>query len=178
MSPPSCRLFSLAQGTDACFKTNNINAGTNSCHSQKSCKDVSDSTIGNDSCHGLFGFACHSVQNSNIHDGSCRCDDAYCCDNVKNSIIGKGSCNDGRVHGSRQCANGKENPNRNCDTSCGGLENKKIGNNSCNNGKNSNGGVCYQCKHNVPDNACNEGSTDDLTDGYCNYCVENPSSEK
>ena len=173
MSPPSCRLFSLAQGVDACFNTNNINAGTSSCHGYKACRDVSDSTIGNDSCHGPF--ACTSLQSSTIHDGSCRCDDGDCCDKVKNSIIGKGSCNDGRVHGSRQCANGKENPNRNCDTSCGGLENKKIGNNSCNNGENSNGydGVCYQCKHNVPDNACNTGITDDMDPitGYCNYCL-------
>ena len=76
MSPPSCRLFSLAQGYDACFNTNNINAGTSSCHGDRSCKDVSDSTIGNDSCHGLLN-ACNSVQNSTIHDGSCRCDDGY-----------------------------------------------------------------------------------------------------
>jgi len=136
-------------GRDACFKTNNINAGTSSCHGKKSCAYVSDSTIGNDSCQGLF--ACYSVQNSTIHDGSCRCHD--CCEDVKNSIIGKGSCNDG-------------------DTNCAGLENKKIGNNSCNNGGNINGGVCNQCKHNVPDNACNTGITDDMDiNGYCNYCL-------
>ena len=170
MSPPSCRLFSLAQGKDACFKTNNINAGTSSCHGNRSCRGVSDSTIGNDSCHGLVN-ACNSVQNSTIHDESCRCDDGYwghCCEDVKNSIIGKGSCNDDRV----QRENHPVCTGTNCDTSCAGLENKKIGNNSCNNGKNSNGGVCYQCKHNVPDNACNTGITDDMdSNGYCNYCL-------
>ena len=167
MSPPSCRLFSLAQGTDACFKTNNINAGTNSCHSQKSCKDVSDSTIGNDSCHGYR--SCTSLKSSTIHDGSCRCDDGHCCEDVKNSIIGKGSCTDGRHR------NYDYDPlctGTNCNTACAGLENKKIENNSCNNGKNTNGGVCYQCKHNVPDNACNTGITDDMdSNGYCNYCL-------
>ena len=160
MSPPSCRLFSLAQGKDACFKTNNINAGTNSCHKYKACRDVSDSTIGNDSCHGPF--ACTSLQSSTIHDGSCRCDDGNCCVDVKNSIIGKGSCNDDRV----QRENHPVCTGTNCDTSCAGLENKKIGNNSCN-GTN----VCYKCKHDVPDNACNQGITDDMTNGKCNYCL-------
>jgi len=165
-------------GENACFKTKNINAGTSSCHSYQSCKQVSDSTIGNDSCHGTNscisvqrstihdgschgGYSCHaanSVQNSTIHDGSCRCDDGVCCKDVKNSIIGKGSCTGTTSY-----------------TSCAGLENIKIGNNSCNGGSVYNtDGVCYQCKHDVPDNACNWGITDDLTNGYCNYCGEKP----
>ena len=33
--------------------------------------------------------------------------------------------------------------------------------------------VCYRCKHNnVPDNACNQGITADMMDGYCSYCGE------
>merc|ERR1711865_981882 len=93
-------------GNDACFKTNNINVGTSSCHGIKACAYVkSDSTIGNDSCHG--------------------------------------------------------------DYSCEYVKNKKIGNNSCNGYKN-----CKECKHNVPDNACNTGITDDMDiHGYCNYCL-------
>ena len=167
MSPPSCRLFSHAQGENACFKTKNINAGTSSCHSYQSCKQVSDSTIGNDSCHGTNscisvqrstihdgschgGYSCHaanSVQNSTIHDGSCRCDDGHCCAEMQNSIIGKGSCSGGS-------------------SSCEYVVNVKIGSNSCNGKK-----VCYKCKHNVPDNACNQGITDDVdSNGYCNYC--------
>ena len=90
MSPPSCHLFSLAQGDDACFKTNNINAGTNSCHGHNSCKDVSDSTIANDSCHGQG--SCEDVSDSTIANDSCHGD--YSCEAVKNSIIGTGSCND------------------------------------------------------------------------------------
>merc|ERR1711865_895674 len=151
-------------GYDACFNTNNINAGTSSCHGGGACKHASDSTIHNESCHGVD--SCHSVQNSTIHDGSCRCDDGKdveCCEKVKNSIIGKGSCNGGgnRKNGAIRAS------------SCYGLENKKIGNNSCNsNGKDTYDGVCYQCKHNVPDNACNQGITDDMdSKGYCNYCL-------
>ena len=150
MSPPSCRLFSLAQGIDACFKTNNVNIGTNSCHGNYSCKDVSDSTIGNDSCQSWHG-SCGSVQNSVIHDGSCQGD--YSCYGVKYATIGKGSCNAGS--------------DRNY-SSCDDLvDNVKIGNNSCNGHK-----VCYECKHNVPDNACNQWITDDIDIyGYCNYCL-------
>jgi len=148
----------------ACFKTNNIEVGDSSCHGKYSCQTVSDSTIDNVSCHG--NTACQSVQNSVIHKGSCQgektcvgvknstihdysCNDRFSCRYVKNSIIGKGSCS------SADSADG----------SCAWSENVKIGNNSCNGG-----GVCYNCKHNVPDNACNQGSTDDMTDGYCNYC--------
>merc|ERR1711865_45196 len=126
----------------ACFKTNNIEVGDSSCHGKYSCQTVSDSTIDNVSCHG--NTACQSVQNSVIHKGSCQGEKT--CRNVKNSIIGKGSC----IGGGH---------------SCGASENVKIGNNSCNGGR-----VCYNCKYNVPDNACNQGSTDDMTDGYCNYC--------
>jgi len=132
-------------GKDACFKTNNINAGTNSCHGSMPCKHASDSTIGNDSCHGTM--ACKSVQNSTIANDSCQGD--YSCEDVKNSIIGTGSCTG----------------------SCYALENIKIGNNSCNGGSVYTGGVCYQCKHDVPDNACNQGITDDMdSNGFCNYC--------
>jgi len=133
-------------GKDACFKTNNINAGTNSCHGSMPCKHASDSTIGNDSCHGTM--ACKSVQNSTIANDSCQGD--YSCEDVKNSIIGTGSCTG----------------------SCYALENIKIGNNSCNGGSVLyTGGVCYQCKHDVPDNACNQGITDDMdSNGFCNYC--------
>ena len=155
MSPPSCRLFSLAQGKDACFKTNNINVGTSSCNGQKSCREVSDSTIANDLCHG--NNACKFVQNSIIHDGSCH--GLNTCEAVKNSIIGKGSCTGPRY-------------NDDYDYSCGGLENITIGNNSCNGGSVYKRGLCYQCKHNVPDNACNEGITDDMDiHGNCNYCL-------
>jgi len=133
-------------GQDACFKTNNINAGTNSCHGSMPCKHASDSTIGNDSCHGTM--ACKSVQNSTIANDSCQGD--YSCEDVKNSIIGTGSCTG----------------------SCYALENIKIGNNSCNGGSVYTGGVCYQCKHDVPDNACNQGVTDDMDiNGFCNYCM-------
>jgi len=136
-------------GQDACFHTSNINVGTSSCHGESACKFVSDSTIGNDSCQGLF--ACHFLQNSTIHDGSCRCTD--CCEEVKNSIIGKGSCND---------ENGEHGY-----SSCFASENITIGNNSCNGHK-----VCRLCKHDVPDNACNTGITDDMdSSGYCNYCM-------
>merc|ERR1711865_400743 len=138
-------------GKDACFKTNNINAGTSSCHGIKSCEKVSDSTIGNHSC--LSGLACQSVQNSIIHVGSCHCDDGHCCYGVQNATIGKGSCNTGSSNGQYAY-------------SCDYVVNVKIGNNSCN-GKE----VCKKCKHNVPDNACNPGITDDMDiTGYCNYC--------
>jgi len=136
------------QGNYSCLQTSNTNVGTSSCHGKGSCKDVSDSTIGNDSCHG--DYSCSKVQNATIHDGSCRCDDGDCCEDVKNAIIGKGSCNGGTDG-----------------YSCAGSENVKIGINSCNGG----GGVCKNCAHNVPDNVCNQGSTDDMTGGYCNYCV-------
>ena len=55
-------------------------------------------------------------------------------------------------------------------------ENVTIGNNSCKNQLDGNKrhNVCYRCKHNVPDNACNQGITADITDGYCTYCGENP----
>ena len=149
MSPPSCRLFLLAQGKDACLNTNNINAGTSSCHSHNSCRDVSDSTIGNDSCHGVR--SCTSLKNSTIHDGSCH-GGSFSCYEVKNATIGKGSCNYSNEQRSESCEY---------------VVNVKIGNNSCN-GK----GVCKECKHNVPDNACNPGITDDMDiNGYCNYCL-------
>ena len=154
MSPPSCRLFSLAQGKDACFNTNNINAGTNSCHNLKACREVSDSTIGNDSCHGTH--SCISVQSSIIHDGSCY--GGFSCYGVQNANIGKGSCNYSRgdlVYSEQRSY------------SCEYVENVKIGNNSCNGYK-----VCRLCKHDVPDNACNPGITDDMdSNGYCNYCL-------
>jgi len=125
-------------GKDACFKTNNINAGTSSCHGDQSCKKVSDSTIGNDSCHGHA--ACYGVQNATIGNGSCNA--------------------------------GSSNPNSIDDYafSCEYVVNIKIGNNSCNGGSEYTG-VCQKCKHNVPDNACNAGITDDMNiNGYCNYC--------
>jgi len=161
-------------GKDACFKTNNINAGTSSCHGHGSCNHASDSTIHNESCQGFF--ACTSLKSSTIHDGSCRCGDGdgygHCCEDVKNSIIGKGSCSDGRatclavknsIIGTGSC---------NYWQSCDALENIKIGNNSCNGHTVYNaGGVCKECKHDVPDNACNWGITDDMdSNGYCNYC--------
>lgn len=156
----------VAQGKDACFRTTNINVGTSSCHGNSSCRFVSDSTIDNFSCHGdsacntvqdstigggscLADYACTAVSTSTIHDGSCNY--TYSCRDVKNSIIGKGSCT----------GDGK---------SCAGSENVKIGNNSCNGVS-----VCYKCKHNVPDNACNQGITADMTkDGYCRYCGKKP----
>ena len=56
------RLFSHAQGTDACQGTRNINVGTSSCHGSNSCRDVFDSTIDNESCHGEL--ACNNVRNN------------------------------------------------------------------------------------------------------------------
>jgi len=152
-------------GRDACFKTNNINVGTSSCHGKSSCWHVSDSTIDNNSCHG--DNACYTVEDSTIGGGSCLADKActgvststihdyscngfFPCGNVKNSIIGKGSCSSTDGY------------------SCAESENVKIGNNSCN-GKE----VCYACKHNVPDNACNQ-DIGDTKDGYCRYCGKNP----
>jgi len=155
-------------GSDSCFKTSNIKVGTSSCHGSISCKDVSDSTIDNDSCHGLN--SCKSVQRSTIHDGSCHGD--YSCQAMENATIGKGSCTmfsscagmqntnigNGSCNGGSGDGNGK---------SCKYVVNVKIGNNSCN-GKR----VCYKCKHNVPDNACNQGITDDMdSDGFCTYCM-------
>ena len=154
MSPPSCRLFSLlAQGKEACFKTNNIRAGTNSCHNYKACREVSGSIIENDSCHG--DNACNSVQSSIIHDGSCY--GGFSCYGVQNANIGKGSCNYSRgdlVYSEQRSY------------SCEYVANVKIGNNSCNGNK-----VCYKCKHYVPNNSCNQGITDDMDiHGNCNYC--------
>ena len=128
-SPPSRRLLlyrSLAQGPNACMKTNNVNIGASSCHVKRSCQEVSESTVGNDSCRGPY--SCYEMQNSIIGKGSCRSTDGY---------------------------------------SCSGSENVQIGNNSCNGGS-----VCQKCKHNLPDNACNKGITDDIDiNGYCNYCL-------
>ena len=128
-SPPSRRLLlyrSLAQGPNACMKTNNVNIGASSCHVTRSCQEVSESTVGNDSCRGPY--SCYEMQNSIIGKGSCRSTDGY---------------------------------------SCSGSENVQIGNNSCNGGS-----VCQKCKHNLPDNACNKGITDDIDiNGYCNYCL-------
>ena len=91
-------------------------------------------------------MACYEVKDSTIHAGSCQGGDS--CLGVQNSIIGEGSCTK--------------------DKSCHEVVNVKIGNNSCNGEK-----VCCLCRHNVPDNACNQGSTDDLTeDGYCKFCGE------
>jgi len=136
-------------GSDVCFKTSNINVGTSSCHGGETCREVSDSTIGNDSCHG--SNACKSVQSSIIHDGSCH--GGYPCYEMKNATIGKGSCNS------------IDDDDRSF--SCEHVANVKIGNNSCN-GR----GVCKECKHDVPDNACNTGITDDMdSNGYCNYCL-------
>ena len=152
MSPPSCRLFSLAQGKDACFGTNNINVGTYSCHGKNSCKSVSDSTIYGLSCQG--SSACLKVKDSTVGGNSCQGDQA--CDSVKNSIIEADSCN------------GDGSP-------CASSENVKIGEHSCNSQPVNGNGVCNKCKHNVPDNACNyynQGITADLTaSGYCIYCL-------
>ena len=146
MSPPSCHLFPLAQGLDACFETNNVNIGTSSCHGRKACFGVEDSTIDNDSCHGAS--ACSIMEDSTVGNESCL--GTQPCDGVKNSVIGKGSCTDSY--------------------SCEDIENITIGNNSCNGDD-----VCYKCKHNVPDNACNQGITADMTtDGYCRYCGRKP----
>ena len=150
MTSPSCRLvlyLSFVQGEAACFDTNNIEVGDSSCHGFWSCIHASDSTIYNESCHSKN--ACQYMKNSTIHDGSCQGD--YTCSDVKNSIIGKGSCTG----------------------SCVGSENITIGNNSCNKDPKNNAAfnVCNECAHNVPDNACNQGITDDMTGGYCNYCV-------
>ena len=180
MSPPSCHLFSLAQGPEACKKTNNINVGTNSCHGEDSCNSVSDSTIYNDSCQSS---ACKSMQRSTIHDGSCN--GGQTCDSVKNSIIGKGSCNgysscygmqnatigNGSCNGSDHGGGFSQTYGMSCEFAGIGSP-VKIGNNSCNGEQ-----VCYECKHNVPNNACNQGITDDMMeDGYCNFCGEQPAS--
>ena len=102
------------------------------------------------------------MKNSTIHDGSCQGDQA--CDMVKNSIIGKGSCNGGLGYGTNGDW-GRYGKN------CGLSENITIGNNSCNGVESGTlADLCYKCKHNVPDNACNQGITDDMTGGYCNYC--------
>jgi len=130
-------------GRDACFKTSNIYVGTSSCHGEYSCQKVSDSTIDNLSCHG--NSACYNSNNITIGGGSCL--GRAVCDYMENTTIGKGSCN---------YSNGY---------SCAGSENVKIGNNSCNGDE-----VCADCAHNVPDNACNPGITDDMTNGKCNYC--------
>ena len=90
-------------------------------------------------------MACYEVKDSTIHAGSCQGGDS--CLGVQNSIIGEGSCTK--------------------DKSCHEVVNVKIGNNSCNGEK-----VCYECFHNVPNNACNQGITDDMTDGYCNFCMQ------
>ena len=137
----------VAQGRGACTRTNNINVGTSSCHDMHSCDSVSDSTIDNVSCHGRT--ACQGVQNSIIHKGSCQGEKT--CYQVTNSIIGEGSCNNGS-------------------NSCHYLKNVTVGNNSCNGEE-----VCWGCKHNVPDNACNQGSTGDMTDGRCNFCGQSES---
>jgi len=141
-------------GYDACFQTSNINVGTSSCHGNDACKHASDSTIHNESCHGRY--SCRSMQNSTIHEGSCRSDHyGFSCFEIENATIGKGSCN-----------SYIENTNGRGAESCEYLVNVKIGNNSCNGKK-----VCYQCKHDVPDNACNQGITDDMdSNGFCNYC--------
>ena len=150
MSPSSCHLFLLAQGKDVCFKTKNINAGTNSCHGHQSCGYVSDSTIDNDSCQGYQ--ACKSVQNSVIHDGSCQ-GGKNTCFGLEYTTIGKGSCNTGSDSSSSSCESM--------------VDNVKIGNNSCNGDE-----VYSKCKHDVPDNACNQGITDDMDiNGKCNYCL-------
>jgi len=169
-------------GSDVCFKTSNINVGTSSCRGSEACRFVSDSTIGNDSCHG--SKACKSVQSSIIHDGSCRggypslgtnscksvqrstihdgsCHGSFSCYEIENATIGKGSCN--------EHSESSFDPAVSVDYvySCGYVVNVKIGNNSCNGKK-----VCYKCKHNVPDNACNQGITDDMDiNGFCNYCM-------
>ena len=123
-----------------------------SCHGRTSCNFLSDSTVYNDSCQG--DLACGFVENSTIHDGSCQ--GKRTCVDVKNSIIGKGSCN----------GTGNDIGN-----SCDRSENITIGNNSCNMEPNSSVKVCEKCAHNVPDNACNQGITDDITEGYCMYCT-------
>jgi len=131
-------------GREACFQTSNINVGTSSCQGRDACKFVSDSTIDNDSCQGEY--SCREVSDSTIGKQCCR--GVSSCNEVKNATIGKGSCNGGSGV-------------------CGFVVNVKIGNNSCN-GKR----VCYECKHNVPDNACNQGITDDMDiNGFCNYCM-------
>ena len=89
------------------------------------------------------------------------CQGGYACEYVENSIIGKGSCNGASNEYIYQ-------------SSCYKSKNITIGNNSCNKDPNSLVGVCAECAHNVPDKACNQGITDDMTDGYCNYCGENP----
>ena len=112
---------------------------------------VCDSTINEGSCQSKE--SCRYVQNSTIHDGSCQ--GYQSCKTVKNSIIGKGSCTG--INGN----------------SCDHSENITIGNNSCNGGLTKNNtatNVCEKCAHNVPNNACNQGSTDDMTDGRCNFC--------
>merc|ERR1711865_667296 len=159
-------------GTDACFKTNNINVGTSSCHGgeacrlvsgSNACKSVQSSIIHDGSCHGgypsLGTNSCKSVQRSTIHDGSCH--GSFSCYEIKNATIGKGSCN--------EHSESSFDPAVSVDYvySCGYVVNVKIGNNSCNGKK-----VCYKCKHNVPDNACNQGITDDMDiNGFCNYCM-------
>ena len=165
MSSPSRRLslYRLrAQGELACYKTKNIKVGDSSCHGKGSCETVFDSTIDNDSCH--VKKSCWFLENSTIHKGSCQGENT--CSFVQNSIIGEGSCNGG--------SDKKDNGSSSCSYS----KNVTIGNNSCNQLDGSAKYViCYKCHHNVPDNACNQGSTDDLTeDGYCKFCGENPTS--
>jgi len=117
--------------------------GCNSCWGTDACFITSNINVGTSSCHGTQ--SCFKVAVSTIGNDSCH--DQNACQYVQNSTIHDGSCNGY--------------------SSCKYVGNVKIGNNSCNGGS-----VCKECAHNVPDNACNTGITDDMdSNGYCNYCL-------
>ena len=156
------------QGKNTCYEVKYATIGKGSCNNNNknniggdsykgSCTYMENSTIHDSSCQG--DAACLYVMNSTIQEGSCQGNSS--CDSALNSIIGKGSCN-GNGIGKNEKAFGY---------SCAGIENITIGHNSCNKGLNSSVGVCEDCAHNVPDNACNQGITADMTDEYCNFCV-------
>jgi hypothetical protein len=102
-----------------------------SCHGDTSCKEMKNTTVGANSCEGVS--ACYQVEDSTIGDNSCHLQldmDGYSCSWMKNTHVGTNSC-----EGSSTCSQVEDSTigDYSCqdNRACRNLKNSNIGDGSC-----------------------------------------------